>query len=176
MSSQPAAARGVSLAVWVLIAGWNSLVAASHLGESTLAAQGAAATGAARPARRAGRRRRDDTYLSVGGRCGQEVLAGVLERLGAAAELPVELRHPHALRHTCATEMRRAGADVGDVRILLGHASVKTTSVCLASDQDRQEHVVQLRERGRPTLDDDRDAISGDVTQRPRRSEYPNAS
>ena len=105
-----------------------------------------------------GRRRRNGTYLAVGGRCGQEVLGGILKRLGAAAELPAQLRHPHALRHTCATEMIRAGADVGDVRIFLGHASVKTTSVYLASDEDRQEHVVELRERGRATLDEDRDA------------------
>jgi hypothetical protein len=28
----------------------------------------------------------------------------------------------------------------------------------LASGEDRQEHVVELRERGRSTLDDDRDA------------------
>jgi integrase/recombinase XerC len=104
-----------------------------------------------------GRRRRDGTYLSVGGRCGQEVLADILKRLGAAAELPQDLRHPHALRHTCATELIRAGADVGDVRIFLGHASVKTTSIYLASGDDRQEHVVGLRERGRPTLDEDRD-------------------
>jgi integrase len=69
-----------------------------------------------------GRRRRDGTHLAVGGRCGQEVLAGILKRLGAAAELPESLRHPHALRHTCAAELIRAGADVGDVRVFLGHA------------------------------------------------------
>jgi hypothetical protein len=39
------------------------------------------------------------------------------------------------------------------VRVFLGHASVKTTSVYLHSDEDRQEHVAQLRERQRPTLD-----------------------
>jgi site-specific recombinase XerD len=105
-----------------------------------------------------GRRRRDGSYARVGGRCGQEVVAGVVKRLGAAAELPQELRHPHALRHACATELLHAGATIADVRIFLGHASVKTTSVYLASGEDRQEHVVQLRERGRPTLDEDRDA------------------
>jgi integrase/recombinase XerC len=105
-----------------------------------------------------GRQRRDGTHLSAGGRCGQEVLSGILKRLGTGAELPEELRHPHALRHTCATELIRAGADVADVRVFLGHASVKTTSIYLASGPDRQEHVVALRDRGRPTLDDDRDA------------------
>jgi site-specific recombinase XerD len=100
-----------------------------------------------------GTRRRNGTYTRVGRRCGQGVLADVLKRLGAAAELPEELRHPHALRHTCATELLRAGATIADVRILLGHASIKTTGIYLASDQ-RQEHVVQLRERGRAVLDD----------------------
>jgi site-specific recombinase XerD len=105
-----------------------------------------------------GRRRRDGTYVRVGGCCGQPVLAELLKRLGAAAELPGELRHPHALRHTCATELLRAGATVADVRVFLGHASVKTTSVYLASGEDRQEHVVELRARGQPTLDADREA------------------
>ena len=80
-----------------------------------------------------GTRRRDGSYTRVGGRCGQGVLAEVVQRLGAAAGLPGELRHPHALRHTCATELLRAGATIADVRVFLGHASVKTTSVYLAS-------------------------------------------
>jgi integrase len=105
-----------------------------------------------------GRRRRDGSYAHLGRRCGQEVVSDVVKRLGAAAELPEALRHPHALRHTCATELLRAGATIADVRVFLGHASVKTTSVYLVSGEDRQEEVVALRERRRPTLDEDRDA------------------
>jgi site-specific recombinase XerD len=105
-----------------------------------------------------GSRRRDGSYTRPGGRCSHGVLADLVKRLGAAAGLPYELRHPHALRHTCATELLRAGANVADVRLFLGHASVKTTSVYLASGDDRQEEVVRLRERGRSTLDEDRDA------------------
>jgi integrase/recombinase XerC len=105
-----------------------------------------------------GTRRRDGTYTRIGGPCGQGVLAELLKRLGAAAELPEELRHPHALRHTCATELLRAGATLADVRMFLGHASVKTTSIYLASSEQRQEQVVQQRDRGRVTLDEDRDA------------------
>jgi site-specific recombinase XerD len=85
------------------------------------------------------------------------VLGDLLKRLGAAAELPGALRHPHALRHTCATELLRAGATVADVRVFLGHASVNTTSIYLASGEDRQEHVVDQHERGPPTLDVDGD-------------------
>ncbi len=103
-----------------------------------------------------GRRRRDASYTRLGGPCGQPVLAAVLKRLGAAAQLPVELRHPHALRHTCATEMLRTrGVTIADVRIFLGHASVKTTSIYLASDAGRQEQAVRRREEGATTLDDD---------------------
>jgi hypothetical protein len=40
---------------------------------------------------------------------------------------------------------------VADVRLFLGHASVKTTSIYLASGEDRQKHVVRLREHGRAT-------------------------
>jgi integrase len=85
------------------------------------------------------------------------VLADLVRRLGTAAELPQELRHPHALRHTCAAELLAAGANVADVRVFLGHTSVMTTSIDLASGEDRQEHVVRLRERGQVTLDADRD-------------------
>jgi site-specific recombinase XerD len=68
-----------------------------------------------------------------------------MKGLGAAAELPDELRHPHALRHTCATQLLRAGATVADMRVFLGHASVRATSVYLASGEDRQGHVVRAR-------------------------------
>jgi integrase len=66
-----------------------------------------------------------------------------MKSLGAAAELRDEPRHPHALRHTRATELLRGRTTVVDVRVLLGHASVKTTSGYLASGEDRQEHVVR---------------------------------
>ena len=105
-----------------------------------------------------GRRKADGSHADVGRRCGQPVLAAVIKRLGAAANLPPQLCHPHALRHTCATGLLRTGATIADVRTMLGHASIKTTSIYLASDEQRQEDVVARRERGRLTLDDDRDA------------------
>lgn len=95
-----------------------------------------------------GRRRADGTYAGVGRRCGQPTLAAVIKRLGSAAKIPPELRHPHALRHSCATELLRTGANIADVRTILGHASIKTTPIYLASDQQRQEDVVARRERG----------------------------
>lgn len=40
----------------------------------------------------------------------------------------VRYRNPHMARHTFATQMRSAGLPMESVQVLLGHASVKTTS------------------------------------------------
>jgi site-specific recombinase XerD len=85
------------------------------------------------------------------------VLGEILKTLGTLAELPDDLRHPDALRHTCATQLLQHGANVADVRRFLRHASVKTTSIDLAADETRQEEIVIRRARGRSTLAADRD-------------------
>jgi integrase len=59
-----------------------------------------------------GRRKADGSYAGVGRRCGQPALAAVIKRLGTLANIPAELCHPHALRHTCATELLRTGANI----------------------------------------------------------------
>jgi hypothetical protein len=79
-----------------------------------------------------------------------------MKSLGAAAELRDEPRHPHALRHTRATELLRGRTTVVDVRVLLGHASVKTTSGYLASGEDAKSTLCaptrarSIHTRGRP--------------------------
>ncbi len=61
------------------------------------------------------------------GRLSGSVMNQRLEKLGRRAGLPKKL-HCHVLRHTFATRLLEEGADIVQVRDLMGHRSASTTS------------------------------------------------
>ncbi|WP_294404143.1 tyrosine recombinase XerC [uncultured Clostridium sp.] len=50
----------------------------------------------------------------------------------------------HKLRHTCATLLYKAGADIRSIQTLLGHESVATTQIYTHVDQDQIRDIVKL--------------------------------
>jgi len=75
-----------------------------------------------------------------GGRLTTRSMARVLKRRLRAAGLPEEIS-PHALRHTFATHLLQAGADLRAIQELLGHASLSTTQKYTHLDAARLKDV-----------------------------------
>jgi site-specific recombinase XerD len=104
-----------------------------------------------------GRRRGDGSLTRAGGRTSQAFLNDLCKRLGQRAGIAAELRHPHALRHTFATQyLRDPRNTIEDLRKLLGHANIKTTSIYLSTDDARLERSIARYADGPLILDRDR--------------------
>lgn len=84
-----------------------------------------------------------------GGRLSRQGCWKILKKYARAANLGEKVS-PHTLRHSFATHMLDAGADIRVVQELLGHASLSTTQVyTLVSDSHMREVYVASHPRAR---------------------------
>lgn len=68
-------------------------------------------------------------FLSrLGTRLQEQMLRWLLRRWRSDARLAAPVT-PHSLRHACATHLLAGGADVRQIQVLLGHASLKSTEI-----------------------------------------------
>jgi len=98
----------------------------------------------------------DDAALFVGRRgrrVGVRWIQKLAHRYGALGTGRADL-HPHALRHSCATHMLEAGADLRAIQEMLGHASLSTTQRYTHLSLDR---LLEVYDRSHPLAHDDHD-------------------
>jgi integrase/recombinase XerD len=73
----------------------------------------------------------------VSAQAARAYLRGMLQKAGIDKKIS-----PHKLRHTYATNLLNAGADLVDIQALLGHESIATTQIYTHVGQERMAAVM----------------------------------
>lgn len=68
-------------------------------------------------------------------------------RYAELAQLPERKRHPHVLKHTCATMLLDEGGEIRAIQDHLGHAHISSTLVYAKVTPQQRERVRELLER-----------------------------
>jgi integrase/recombinase XerC len=109
----------------------------------------------ARPALRSPRTGEQHATALFLGRFGTRLttrqIQSIVHRYGALGAGRGDL-HPHALRHSCATHLLDAGADLRSIQELLGHASLSTTQRYTHVSVDR---LMEVYDKAHPLAHDD---------------------
>lgn len=114
---------------------------------------------------RLGREREDGSFPAAGpqvdehgvkindGRLSARGLTSIVKPVMLAAGVPKTLAHPHVLRHTYGTLfMRRPGARIEQLQVLMGHVDISTTTVYVHHSAEDLEAAVLGQHPGRDVL------------------------
>jgi integrase/recombinase XerD len=72
----------------------------------------------------------DPLFINLRGtRLSRQGIFDIVKKHAVSADIPREKVSPHVLRHSAATHMVEAGADLRTVQEMLGHATISTTQV-----------------------------------------------
>lgn len=78
-----------------------------------------------------------------GTRLTRQTVAKIVKQINKQSGLEKDRLTPHKLRHTSATMMYKAGADIRSLQHILGHSSVATTQIYTHIEDEALQHVIE---------------------------------